>query len=136
MAVDRSAGVSAGEQLGLELWAREHDLPPRWDGLIAEWGDWDDTGRVFICPPPRKAPRCGRCGSVRPALICVGRLWTDPAAGPAAIGRARMRGGRHLVGSVSALRCPDCGHDTVTDPSGQEWDLDETDYTAAGSVQP
>lgn len=135
-AVHRGAGVDAGEQLGLELWAREYDLPPRWDGLIAEWGDWDDTGRMFICPAPKNASRCAQCGSFRPALICTGRLWTDPKTAPRAIGRARMRGGRHLVGLISALRCPDCEHDTVTDPNGQEWDLDETDYTAAGSVAP
>lgn len=44
-----------------------------------------------------------------------------------------MRHGRHLVGMMSAFRCPDCEHDTVLDPSGQEWDLDPTDYTDEGS---
>lgn len=123
----------AGEQLGLELWAREHDLPPRWDGLLVEWGDWDDTGRMFICPPPKRPSRCGQCGSTRPRLICTGRVWTDPATSPPAIGRARMRRGRHLVGMMSAFRCPDCEHDSVLDSNGQEWDLDETDYTDDGS---
>ena len=47
----------AGQQLGLDLWAREHDLPPRWDGLLVEWGDWDDIGRMFICPPPKRPHR-------------------------------------------------------------------------------
>lgn len=60
-------------------------------------------------------------------------MWTDPATAPPAIGRARMQHGRHLVGMMSALRCPDCEHDIVRDSNGQEWDLDETDYTAEGS---
>lgn len=120
------------DQLGLELWPREHDLPPRWDGLPVEWGAWDDTGRAFMCPPP-KPQRCTQCGSERPRLINVGRLWTDPATAPPAIGRTRLRQGRHLVGVISAFRCPDCGHDSVLDHLGGDWDLDETDYTDDGS---
>lgn len=120
------------DQLGLELWPREHDLPPRWDGLPVEWGCWDDTGRAFMCPPP-KPQRCARCGSEHPRLINVGRLWTDPATAPPAIGPTRLRRGRHLVGVISAFRCPDCGHDSVLDHLGNEWDLDETDYTDDGS---
>lgn len=123
----------APEQLGLQLWDREHDLPPRWDGLPVEWDEWEDTGGMFICPPPKHPARCGKCGSTRPRRICTGRLWTDPATAPPAIGRARMRRGRHLVGMMSASRCPDCQHDTVRDPQGQEWDLDSTDYTDEGS---
>ncbi|GAT07597.1 hypothetical protein H7I77_25405 [Mycolicibacterium novocastrense] len=122
-----------GGQFGLDLWPREHDLPPRWDGLVVEWGDWDDTAGVFVCPPPRSPQRCEICGSTRPPLINSGRIWTDPATAPPAIGRVRMRRGRHLVGRITAFRCADCEHDTVLDPNGQMWDLDPTDYTDDGS---
>ena len=123
-----------GEQLGFELWERTHDLPPRWDGLIVEWGDWQDLGVPFICPPPKEPRRCGKCGSTQPEQSCLGRLFTDPALTVvAAIGKARQLRGRHPVGVLSAFRCTDCGHDVVLDPEGVSWDLDDTDYGDAGS---
>ncbi|GAB4987866.1 hypothetical protein BB737_00380 [Mycobacterium avium subsp. hominissuis] len=122
-----------GEQVGLDLWPQEHDLPPRWDGLPVEWGEWEDTAGVFVCPPPRKPDRCDHCDSTRAPLISAGRIWTDPKTAPPAVGQARFRHGRHLVGSITAFRCPDCGHDSVLDPNGQHWDLDPTDYTDGGS---
>lgn len=125
--------ASNAEQPGLELWPREHDLPPRWDGLPVEWGEWREPVNVFLCPPPRQPERCDHCASTGPRSMSVGRIWTDPATAPPAIGRARMRHGRHLVGIITAFRCDDCAHDTVLDPSGVLWDLDETDYTDDGS---
>lgn len=119
-------------QISLDLWPREHDLPPRWDGLPVEWGEWDDTARAFICPP-QKPDRCDRCGSTRARLFSIGRIWTDPVTAPPSIGLARLRGGRHLVGILSAFRCPDCGHDSVLDQDHRNWDLDEADYTEDGS---
>ena len=120
-----------GEQLTMPLWPRQHDLPPRWDGLPVEWGEWSSTEGMFICPPPRDT--CGRCGTVQPPRIALGRIWTDPQTAPAAIGRARLQRGRHLVAILSAFRCVVCEHDHVLDGDGQAWDLDETDYTDAGS---
>lgn len=120
------------DQGSLELWPRDHDLPPRWDGMPVQWGDWDDTGRIFMCPPPKPQP-CPCCRSLRPRLFNVGRIWTDPHTAPPAIGLGRLRGGRHLVGHLSVYRCPDCHHDTALDPAGQEWDLDPSDYTDTGS---
>lgn len=120
------------DQISLELWPRDHDLPPRWDGLPVDWGEWDDSGRGFVCPPPR--PQCcDRCGSPRPRLFNVGRIWTDPGTAPPAIGVARLRRGRHLVGVIAAFRCPDCEHDSVLDHHEKSWDLDDTDYTDKGS---
>lgn len=120
-------------QQSLELWPREHDLPPRWDGLPVEWGAWGDTAGVLICPPPKLPDRCTRCGSTEAALINVGRIWTDKRSAPTAIGRARLRAGKHLVGLITAFRCPTCEHDHVLDPAGQAWDLDDTDYGEDGS---
>jgi len=115
-----------GQQLGLELWSRTYDLPPRWDGERVVWGRWDDLGQVFICPPPRKPDRCQTCGSSRPRLLCVGRIQARTPA-------AADNGADHPAGLLSALRCPDCGQDCVVDGAGQEWLLDDTDYGEDGS---
>ena len=115
-----------------DLWPREHDLPPRWDGLPVQWDDWSDTAGMIICPPPRRPERCDHCGTAVASLINIGRIWTDEARAPPAIGRARLRGNRHLVGLITAFRCPACRHDRVLDPDGQQWDLD-TDCTEDGS---
>ncbi len=120
-------------QIGLDLWPRDHDLPPRWDGLPVQWSDWSDTTGVVICPPPPRPERCEHCGTTAAPQINIGRIWTDQASAPPAVGRARLRGHRHLVGLITAFRCPQCEHDSVRDPDGQMWDLDDTDYTDDGS---
>lgn len=125
--------IDNGQQAELELWPRQHVLPPRWDGLPVQWGDWQDSPEVFICPPPKKDAECGSCGSTRAPLLNFGRIWTDPSTAPRAIGKARLQRGRFLVGVISAFRCEDCGHDTVIDTNGKMWDLDDTDYTDNGS---
>lgn len=121
-------------QQSLELWPRDHDLPPRWDGRPVEWGEWSSTGDVFICPPT-KDKGCEYCRSTTPRLMCLGRIFTEPGT-VAAIGRARQNCGRHLVGHIAAFRCPDCERDYVIDGLGadaQTWHLDDTDYTDNGS---
>lgn len=129
------APAGAGEQCELELWPRRHDLPPRWDGLPVEWGAWTDTAApgTFLCPPPRHPDRCDRCDSTLPKILCTGRIWTDPATAPPAIGPARLLRGRHLVGILTAFRCTHCRHDSILDHAGMLWDLDPTDYTDTGS---
>lgn len=121
-------------QCSFDLWPRQHDLPPRWDGLPVEWSGWQQPPVVYVCPPPRRPDRCDTCASERQPSINIGRVWTDPATAPQAIGRARLRRGRHLVCVITAMRCNDCGHDRVLElSSGMTWDLDETDYTDDGS---
>ncbi|WP_234797269.1 hypothetical protein [Mycobacteroides chelonae] len=124
--------MSGSEQIGLELWPRDHDLPPRWDGLLVEWGSWSDTSKIFICPTPRPE-RCGQCQSLQATLINSGKLYIDPKHAPPAIGRSRLPASRYFVGVITAFRCPDCGHDSVLDNEGRYWDLDPTDYTETGS---
>lgn len=100
----------------LELWPRDHDLPPRWDGHPVEWGEWSCTGDVFICPPPRDKG-CEYCGSLRPRRMCLGRI-------------------RAVGAVIAAFRCPDCERDYVIDGLGADaktWHLDDTDYTDNGS---
>lgn len=113
----------------LELFPRQHDLPPRWDGLPVEWGEWSDTAGVFICPPPKTQP-CKHCGSVAEPLINCGRVWTEPAPASPAADRGQQE--RRLVATLAAFRCPDCTHDWVL-AGGEQWDLDMTDYQDAGS---
>lgn len=124
--------MSDSEQISLELWPREHDLPPRWDGMLVEWGSWSDTSGVFICPPPRPE-HCPQCSSLRATLINSGKLYIDPKHAPSAIGRARLNASPYFVGTITAFRCPACGHDSVLDAEGRHWDLDATDYTETGS---
>src|SRR4051812_17128651 len=111
--------MTGDDQAELDLWPREHDLPPRWDGMPVEWGEWQDSSDVFVCPAPRRPERCERCGCARARMLNIGRVWTDPKTAPPAIGRALLRRGRHLVGLLSVFRCVECGHDMVLDPSGQ-----------------
>lgn len=121
------------DQLALPFWPRQHDLPPRWDGLPVEWGEWSDAVGMFICPPPRKPDSCPHCGWTTPPLMATGRIWTDPTTAPPAIGRARLNRGRHLVGILTVFRCVGCTRDQVLDSDGATWDLDPTDYTDDGS---
>lgn len=125
----------AGGQLDLDgqLWPRTHDLPPRWDGLPIDWGDWAPTSWVQICPPPTTGRGCVRCASTAPPLAAHGRLYTDPVTAPPAIAMGRRHRGRHLIGVLTALRCPNCAHDVIVDPKGRSWDLDPTDYGDDGS---
>lgn len=123
------------DQIPLSLWERECDLPVRWDGMPVTWGEWASVAPMFICGrgAARDAMRCSRCGSGADSQLCVGRIWTDPKSAPPPVGLGRLNRGRHLVGVITAFRCPECGHDAVLDPSGKLWDLDDTDYTADGS---
>lgn len=108
----------------LELWPRQHDLPPRWDGLPIEWGEWSDTADVFICPPPRERTRCSQCGSDRRPRMSLGRVLTELAVvdkstsvRPASVAR--------VVANLALFRCPECEHDYVLDFANDEaWDLD------------
>jgi hypothetical protein len=65
----------------------------------------------------------------------LGRIWTDQAATPnvVSIDKAQKNPGRHLVGILTAFRCPDCSRDHVIDGRGDAWTLDPTDYTDTGS---
>lgn len=113
----------AVDQVELELWPRHHDLPPRWDGLPVTWGDWKDAGTVFICPPPKKADSCSRCGSTAPHRMACGRIQAEPATDLS------------VIGIITAFRCKDCDHDHVLDHAGNQWDLDPSDYTDEGSFE-
>lgn len=124
---------------------REHDLPPKWDGLAVIWEPWEPAGDIFICPA---APTgCTECGSTATPISSRGTvavshivtrqrladyLTNRSRLGPLAY-RARILG----TGRLFAYRCPDCHHDSVHDLNTREsWDLDCTDYGDDGSVAP
>lgn len=106
--------------------AREHDLPPKWNGIDLTWDGWRELPdvRVFVCfrgkqPPP---DHCGKCGSIERSIVNRG-------AGTVFLGGKD----RHAV-SLMVFRCPDCHHDLVSDETtGEWWDLDHTDYGPEGS---
>jgi hypothetical protein len=109
--------------------ARAHDLPPLWDGRPVQWSDWTDeaglagrTTLVFHVPADHWA--CTGCGWIRDSeLRAVGTLL--PGGGV-----TDMWPHVRLV----VRRCPGCHLDEVTDiDTGEVWDLEDTDYTDAGS---
>lgn len=93
---------------------REHDLPPKWDGIVVEWAGWRlvwSTLVWHIKPRP-----CSQCKSTRPQETAYG--YRD-----------------NIPGVLVAFRCPDCLHDVVVDPHTDEWwDLDDSDYGPEGST--
>lgn len=130
---------------------RPHDLPPRWDGRVVVWDDWDrfeEKVVVFICPPPKASSRvCQACGSFAPRLMARGRVAVSARATLDELldeDRKRSRlpvALRHKIPAVAlyeltAFRCPDCLFDQVVDGTRTVWDLDETDYLDSGSLPP
>ncbi len=101
--------------------ARDHDLPPKWDGHHVEWTGWQNAPVTFICPPKKSEP-CRMCGSTADTIHNRGYYR----------GLDR-RTGRQWKRVVLALRCPDCRTDQAMDWHGDWWDLDPSDYTNDGS---
>lgn len=127
-----------------------HDLPPRWDGRIVEWSEWDTSSSYFVCGPRAAAKRepCHQCRSDAQPLMCRGTVF--PLAGEkATVDRLRRTksGREYVAGTIQAparphlslvvLRCPDCNLDMVLDRvRDQWWTLDASDYGDDGSAAP
>lgn len=106
-----------------ELELRAHDLPVSWDGAPVTWRGWEPAlaGVVFICPPPKVAPHCSRCGSIEKPIRNRGFVDDD---------------GRQVL-QLLVDRCPDCSFDQVWDLEADVWwDLGPEDYGDEGSVPP
>lgn len=120
---------------------REHDLPPRWDGLAVVWDGWQTQIEAFVCPPP-KPTCCTVCGSLADPVTNRGRVARVPAVTHERIRehdekRAHLAGRPPALHRLVAFRCPDCRHDQVWDTDADEtWDLDHTDYGPDGSRAP
>ena len=97
--------------------AREFDLPPLWDGVPIEWGEWKRHDSTLVLHLPVDQIACDKCGALDESDVAFGR-----------------RG--NLVNLV-AHRCRHCAHDTVEDRLTDEWwDLDPDDYGMVGSQAP
>lgn len=109
--------------------AREHDLPPKWDGVEVEWRGWEPPLQPTFRPhvPPCC---CEQCGSDKHPALNQGLMAARP-------------GGARLLRLV-AFRCADCGVDVIRETSRRQrfgdspewWVLDESDYGAEGSTSP
>ena len=125
--------------------AREHDLPPKWDGcLVVEWTHWEAQIPMFMCPPPQTRDCCPSCGSPEPSVSCRGMVAVSPEVTRQMFDAEEEN--RRRLGSLAhkrknlalwrlhAFRCQDCRHDMVWDThTGEWWDLDHTDYGPDGS---
>jgi RNA polymerase subunit RPABC4/transcription elongation factor Spt4 len=100
--------------------ARDHDLPPKWDGHYVEWAGWVSLD-MFICPPPKREV-CKVCGSTELSITNRGIIRDRDG-----------KTGRERRYSLMASRCPDCRTDQVMDWNGAWWDLDPSDYVDDGS---
>lgn len=131
---------------------REHDLPPKWDGLVVVWHGWEYQRPAFICPPPKK-DCCEACGTpfgfrgFPTQSVNRGRVALRPSITVEDIeahdeNRRRLGSLAHKSPSIAlwrlhAFRCPGCQVDTVWDTDTDEWwTLDHTDYGADGSAAP
>ena len=130
---------------------REYDLPPRWDDRDVEWDPWKPEPKAFVCArgtKPIPPWSCSECTSTATPLTAAGVLQPLPGETVATTRERRTkRSGRRYVAEVEvsarpdiglhARRCVDCGHDEVyVERTGEVWDLDEDDYTSAGSQDP
>ena len=127
--------------------AREHDLPPKWEGLAVLWRGWEAGLRnhVIICPPPKTPECCAACGSFEEpvtnrGLVAVALFLTHDQLRAEEENRKRLGSLAHkrkprALYRLFAHRCPDCKHDVVWDTDTDDWwDLDHTDYGPDGST--
>lgn len=113
---------------------REFDLPPKWDGHSVEWHGWETPPRPF-CAHSRYSPDspcCVTCGYIGEQVQNRGTVRSEYVLQ----GISSSRRTRSFVRNLTAFRCQHCGHDQVLDSLddyGRLWDLEDKDYTSAGS---
>lgn len=102
------------------------DLPRRWDGREIRWGAWEKRIRTSL--DFTFSSDCEGCGSATSLWQATGWWMLHHRL---ALGNEWERRGMR---NFHATRCGWCGHTTVfTMRDEQSWELDETDYGAAGS---
>lgn len=138
------------QQGDLLVGLRQHDLPPKWDGLAVLWDGWEYApSGVFMCPPPQRevCEGCGRpsmergfpCYSRTKGLVAVSTVLTHDnlryeSENRERLGWARGKRAPRAFYRLFAFRCHHCQVDTVWDTDTDEWwTLDHTDYGDEGS---
>ncbi|NHA02059.1 hypothetical protein G5V59_27090 [Nocardioides sp. W3-2-3] len=102
---------------------RLHDLPVTWDGHPVTWRGWESDRTSLDYHLPLDESRLPRLRFAR------GPAWSTPASCTSTAPGTSLR--------LFAFRCADCQVDQVYDvDSDRLWDLDDTDYGPAGSVDP
>lgn len=92
------------------------------------WCGWVPIQTSMDYHLPLDQVACDKCGGLGEGTLI------NSGARPATIPR---EGWATLIRDIFATRCPHCGHDRVWDSVADEyWDLDETDYSDAGSCDP
>lgn len=132
--------------------AREHDLPPKWDGRCVVWLGWEYAPVTTAYLHQRGRDVCPSCGmpTYERGFPCWSTNWgmladsprltpddyaNEEAARDRLPWRAKGKMPRHWWRSLCAFRCHDCQIDSVWDTEADEmWTLDHTDYGDDGSV--
>ena len=99
---------------------RAHAVPVKWDGHVILWDAWRPVDTITFCGGVTRYGwrGCRKCKTRILPRVRVGRVLCD---GPC---------------TLVLYRCMTCGYTTVlqVDDYGlQEWILDDTDYSDAGS---
>lgn len=64
----------------------------------------------------RSAPRCVSCSATALPALNIGRVWDDPVPAERGSGAAALQKiARSPAFTLTAFRCPSCGHDWVLD---------------------
>lgn len=124
---------------------RKFDLPPKWDGLIVDWGHWSETRTTLALHMKPEDLACRECGSVDESMVCHGRRRPEPGTVEKVPVPKRTRSGKpytrmeehpaRAVMDLAVFRCRHCEVDHVWDMRTDEWwKLEPEDYTAEGST--
>lgn len=96
--------------------ARDHDLPPRWDGIPVTWRGWQDPTicTMSLHMPPTTCQACGHPGDQPSNIGTVGHQLT--------LLDSTTTRTPSITTTLCAWRCPTCQLDTVTDlTTGENW---------------
>lgn len=128
----------------LTLVASRFDLPPSWDGDPVEWDDWSYGRTTIVLHAPADALACHQCGSVDEPMISWGQRPPEKPTFMSTRTKTTKSGHKYqvpqeieawAVRDLIASRCRHCLADVVTDTrTGEAWDLEDSDYTADGSI--
>lgn len=129
--------------MSLTLVSDRRDLPPAWDGVPVVWSEWSTGGTTLALHIPADQLACPECGAVEEPTISFGKRPPETPTIMSTRTKTTKSGRKYAVPheiqawpvrDLIASRCRHCNHDVVTDlRTDERWDLDESDYSPAGS---